>query len=165
MGITLGCVLLFIGIFGVYRHRQKRNRISNQKTISPRRDQSVRAQNVPMTSIHRNAPRTNGNHVAYTIPMSTVFASHAEELPPSYETFISSLTTQEQSNSNRYWYKNQFQDFILFKLTWLLKKCFYIVSFDFLIILNFFCIYYNLLTNIFLKRMLFVVCEGTYVSK
>ncbi len=102
MGITFGCFLLLIVIFGICTHRQKRNRISNPKTISSRRDQSVQAQNVPMANIHRNAPRPNGNHVPYTISMSAASLTREEELPPSYETFISSSTTQEQGNSNRY---------------------------------------------------------------
>jgi len=61
----------------------------------------VPTQNVPL-SIYRNGTRINGAYVHYSAPMSTVSVAHEEELPPSYESFISSSRAQGRGTSN--WY-------------------------------------------------------------
>lgn len=55
-----------------------------------------------MTDFNRNATRVNGGPPPYTVPPSTMPVSIHEELPPSYESVVSSLPPHEERKLNRY---------------------------------------------------------------
>ena len=61
VGITFGCVLLFLGIVGICANRQKRKVTPNKIPISSRRNQKARIQDVPMSLY----PRTLHNFNAH----------------------------------------------------------------------------------------------------
>ncbi len=86
VGITFGCVLLFLGIVGICANRQKRKVTPNKIPISSRRNQKARIQDVPIACIH----------VPYTISMPTKNVAFQEELPPTYGAYMSYLPPQEQ---------------------------------------------------------------------
>jgi hypothetical protein len=105
VGIIIACVILCIFCVAVTCacvHRLTRKNTSNRKITPSQHNQNVGAQNYSMTTIHRNTTRANGTHVPYTIPMSAAPVAIQEELPPSYESYMSSLTVQEQRNFNQY---------------------------------------------------------------
>ncbi len=96
MGITFGCLILCVAIFGICTNLRKRKTTSNQTATSSRRNQSVQLQNFAMGSTYRNVATANVTHVPYTISMPTKSVAIQEELPPSYEAYMSTLPTQQQ---------------------------------------------------------------------
>jgi hypothetical protein len=90
LGITFGCVILCVSIILICIHNYKRKLTSNQSTISPARNQNVRAQDIPLTNTERNARRPNGTQAPYASPMPAAWTIHEEEPPPTYASFMSS---------------------------------------------------------------------------
>ncbi|CAF4040874.1 unnamed protein product, partial [Rotaria sp. Silwood1] len=71
----------------------------NQRIISSRNNQRARTDDVPLASIRTNATRANGNHTHYTIARHAAYVTYEEPPPPSYEAFMSSVSTPSYENS------------------------------------------------------------------
>ena len=85
LGITFGSLVLCVAIFGIiYTNLKKRRRAS-------RRNERVAPQSLAMGSIYRDV-----THAPYTISRPTKPVTVQEELPPSYEAYMSSVGRQEQ---------------------------------------------------------------------
>ncbi|CAF3760741.1 unnamed protein product [Rotaria magnacalcarata] len=85
--IICGCVASFIGVFCARLYRNKRKRTSRQQVSLLRHNQVSEANSVPS----RNTGRTNEIDRPYTISISAVAVTYAEQPPPSYEVAVSSL--------------------------------------------------------------------------
>jgi hypothetical protein len=102
MGITFGCLILCVAIFGICTNLRKRKTTSNQTATSSRLNQSVQLQSFAMNSAYRNVATVNAIYAPYTISMPTKPVVLEEELPPPYEAAMSSLTTQQQERPDRF---------------------------------------------------------------
>ncbi|CAF1233750.1 unnamed protein product [Adineta steineri] len=78
--IVVPCVILFAGLLSVCVYRQKRKAISNRDIRSAPRNQTMHPQMYPMTNINGNISQP-----PYTISSPSMYPSHMEEEPPSYE--------------------------------------------------------------------------------
>ena len=90
MGITFGCLVLCIAIFGICTKLGMQRTTSNQTATSSRCNQRVELQSSGMDNTYRNI-----TYVPYTIAMPTKPVATPEELPPSYETSVLSVTNRE----------------------------------------------------------------------
>jgi hypothetical protein len=102
MGITFGCLILCTAIFGICTILRKRKTASNQRATSWRRSQSVEPQSFAMGSTYRNVATANAMDVPDTISMPTKPVAIQVEFPPSYEAYVSTLTTQQQERPDRF---------------------------------------------------------------
>ncbi|CAF4124165.1 unnamed protein product, partial [Adineta steineri] len=78
--IVVPCVILFAGLISVCVYRQKQKAASNRGIRSAPRNQTMHPQMYPMTNVSRNISQP-----PYTISSPSMYPSHMEEEPPSYE--------------------------------------------------------------------------------
>ncbi|CAF4515025.1 unnamed protein product [Rotaria socialis] len=88
MVISAGCVGLLIGVFCCRPCTNKRKRTLRQQLSLLRQNPISQANSIPLRNVSINTGRTNEIDRPYTISISTVAATYAEQPPPTYEAAV-----------------------------------------------------------------------------
>ncbi|CAF3371424.1 unnamed protein product [Rotaria socialis] len=88
MVISVGCVGLLIGVFCCRPCTNKRKRTLRQQLSLLRQNPISQANSIPLRNVSINTGRTNEIDRPYTISISTVAATYAEQPPPTYEAAV-----------------------------------------------------------------------------
>lgn len=102
VGITVACLVLFGIFFSVCACHQKDTTKYNRVGTLPRTNQDPRTRDIPMENMYSNDTSMNRAYEPYTISTSTMNNTYTEELPPSYDSYMTYLKQSDQQPPTQY---------------------------------------------------------------